>query len=147
MSGSLSRVPVPADARERFAASPVARLGTVDAQGRPHLVPCCFVLDGDTAYSAVDAKPKRSPHLQRLANVRAHPAATLLVDHYEDDWSRLWWVRARGRGRVVTEPAEASRARSLLAVKYPQYAARPPEGAVLAVEISEWRAWQAWSER
>jgi PPOX class probable F420-dependent enzyme len=144
MPGTLACVPVPAEARERFAASPVARLGTVDARGRPHLVPCCFVLDGDIIYSAVDAKPKRSPDLQRLANVRAHPDTTLLVDHYEDDWNQLWWVRARGQGRVVSEASETARARALLAEKYSQYHRRPPMGAVLAVDVNDWRAWQAW---
>jgi PPOX class probable F420-dependent enzyme len=152
MPGTVPAVPVPAEpgvppaaeARDRFAASPVARLGTVDIDGRPHLVPCCFVLHGDVVYSAVDAKPKRSPHLQRLVNVQAHPDTTLLVDHYEDNWQRLWWVRARGHGRVLDEGDEAARARALLAAKYPQYRLRPPEGPVLAVDITEWRAWQAW---
>jgi PPOX class probable F420-dependent enzyme len=144
MAGTVAGVPVPAEARDRFAASPVARLGTVDRRGRPHLVPCCFVLDGEIIYSAVDAKPKRSPDLQRLANVQAHPDTTLLVDHYEDDWNHLWWVRARGQGRVVREPGEAARARALLAAKYTQYQRRPPEGQVLAIDVSDWRAWQAW---
>jgi PPOX class probable F420-dependent enzyme len=102
------------------------------------------VLDGDIVYSAVDAKPKRSPNLQRLANVRANPNTTLLVDHYEEDWSRLWWIRVRGHGRVVTDDHEAAKARALLVAKYSQYRSRPPGGPVLALEISEWRAWQAW---
>ena len=144
MPGTVPSVPVPAGTRERLATARVAHLGTVDAEGRPHLVPCCFVLEEDTVYSAVDGKPKRSPHLQRLANVRAHPDTTLLVDYYEEDWSRLWWVRVRGRGRVVTDAVEADRARALLVAKYAQYRSRPPDGPVLAVEISEWRAWQAW---
>ncbi len=121
----------------------MAHLATVDPEGRPHLVPCCFAMDGDVVYSAVDGKPKRSPNLQRLANVRAHPDTTLLVDHYEDDWNELWWVRVRGFGRVVTDAPEGERARALLVAKYPQYRSHPPEGAVLAVEIREWRAWQA----
>ncbi len=140
MPGTLAGVP---DVRSLVAGASVGRLGTVGIDGRPHLVPCCFVLDGEVLYSAVDAKPKRSPHLQRLANVRANPEVTLLVDHYEDDWSKLWWVRVRGRGRVLEAGEEADRARTQLAGKYPQYVQQPPTGAVLAIDITEWRAWSA----
>jgi PPOX class probable F420-dependent enzyme len=97
----------PAEARRRFAAARVARLATADADGRPHLVPVVFVVEGDCVYSVVDAKPKRTTALRRLANVAENPAAALLVDHYDDaDWGALWWVRAEGRGRVL-EPAPA----------------------------------------
>ena len=89
-------MPPLADARSHFAASPVARLGTVGPDGLPRLVPCCFAVDGEVAYSAVDDKPKRTIRLARLADVADRPLATLLVDHYEDDWTRLWWVRAGG---------------------------------------------------
>src|SRR4051812_13262884 len=82
--------------RRRVAAARVGRLGTSEGDGAPHLVPVCFVLSADTVYSAVDGKPKRTTRLRRLANVRARPAATLLVDEYAEDWSRLWWVRLRG---------------------------------------------------
>jgi PPOX class probable F420-dependent enzyme len=91
----------PDQARQRFAAAGVARLATADAAGRPHIVPVTFAVDGDVVYSAVDAKPKRSTALKRLANVAANPAVALLVDHYADDWNELWWVRAYGTGRVV----------------------------------------------
>ncbi len=133
----------PADGlRARVAAWPVARLGTVGADGAPHVVPCCFVLDGDVAYSAVDAvKPKRSLRLRRLDDVRANSSVCLLVDHYTDDWSELWWVRLDGRGRVVEDGPERERALALLCAKYRQYRDRPPEGAVLAVDITRWRAW------
>jgi PPOX class probable F420-dependent enzyme len=144
MPGTVAAVPTPPDARGRFASAPVARLGTVDEAGRPHIVPCCFVLDGEVVYSAVDHKPKQSLALRRLANVRIHPDTTLLVDHYEYDWTRLWWVWVRGRGRVLEAGDEADRARTLLAGKYTQYRIRPPKGPVLAVDINEWRAWQAW---
>jgi PPOX class probable F420-dependent enzyme len=140
MPGTLAAVP---DVRSLVAAAPVGRLATLGTDGRPHIVPCCFVLDGEVLYSAVDAKPKRSPDLQRLANVRARPDVTLLVDHYEEDWSRLWWVRVRGTGRVLVAGPEADRARSLLAGKYPQYRDQPPTGAVLAIDVTEWRAWSA----
>ena len=127
--------------RQRIADSRVARLATVDADGRPHLVPIVFGLAGDTLYSAVDAKPKRSRTLRRIENARARPDVTILVDHYEEDWRRLWWVRLRGRGRVLVEGEERERALLLLREKYPQYRPEPPEGPVLAVDVTEVREW------
>ena len=125
--------------RTRLADARVARLATVTEEGRPHVVPCCFALDGDTLYSAVDdVKPKATLALRRLANLAAHPAASLLVDHYQEDWSRLWWVRVDGTARVVTEDARAA---ALLSAKYEQYRRRPPPGAVVVLDIESWRAW------
>ena len=92
----------PADARRRFAAARFARLATVRPDGSPHIVPVVFAVDGDVVWTAVDdAKPKRSPRLQRLANLRAEPRCALLVDHEDDDWTRLWWVRADGVAEIV----------------------------------------------
>jgi PPOX class probable F420-dependent enzyme len=119
----------------------VARLATIDPDGRPHLVPIVFVLDGDTLYSAVDRKPKRSRTLRRIENARARPDVTILVDEYEEDWRRLWWIRLRGRARVLDGGAEQERALALLTKKYPQYLAQPPDGPVLAVDVTEVRAW------
>ena len=82
--------------RQRLAGARVARLATLTPDGRPHVVPCCFALVEDTLYSAVDGKPKTTLALRRLDNVRAHPACSLLVDHYADDWAALWWVRVDG---------------------------------------------------
>ena len=112
----------PEEARARFAAARVARLATADAAGRPHLVPIAFAVEGDTVYSAVDAKPKRTRALRRLANVRENPAVALLVDHWEEeDWGALWWVRAEGRGRVLAaEEPEARHAVELLSERYPR---------------------------
>ena len=131
----------PTEARERFVAARVARLATADAAGRPHLVPIVFALDGETIYSAVDAKPKRTTALRRLANVRENPAVAVLVDHYEDDWERLWWVRAEGRARVLDrDDPEAHRAVGLLTARYPQQDAA---GEVLAVDVERWSGWTA----
>jgi PPOX class probable F420-dependent enzyme len=131
----------PTEARERFAAARVARLATADAEGRPHLVPVVFAVRDDTVYSAVDAKPKRTTSLRRLANVTVNPAVSLLVDHYEDDWGRLWWVRADGRGRLLDGSGpEAGRAIELLHERYPQQRAT---GAVLAVDVGRWSGWAA----
>jgi PPOX class probable F420-dependent enzyme len=129
------------EARERFAAARVARLATAGAGCRPHLVPVVFAVRDDTVYSAVDAKPKRTTSLRRLANVAANPAVSLLVDHYEDDWERLWWVRADGQGRVLDGSVlEAARAIELLRERYPQQRAT---GAVLAVDVERWSGWAA----
>jgi PPOX class probable F420-dependent enzyme len=130
----------PAEARERFAAARVARLATADAGGAPHVVPIAFALAGETIYSAVDAKPKRTRALRRLANVRENPAVSLLVDHWdEDDWGALWWARADGRGRVL-DPAEpeARRATLLLSERYPR---QRDAGEVLAVDVERWSGW------
>ena len=129
--------------RRRAGAAPVARLATLDARGRPHLVPCCFALDGDVAYSVVDHKPKRSPALRRLENIRADPAVCLLVDHYEDDWTALWWVRLDGTARVLSDGPEHDRAIAVLCAKYAQYRAVRPSGPVIAVDVTASRSWSA----
>ena len=122
----------------------MARLATADAAGRPHLVPITFAVTGDTVYSAVDAKPKTTMALRRLSNVAANPRVALLADHYEDDWSRLWWVRADGAGRVL-DPGdpEARAAVALLARRYAAYRDQPPAGPVLAVDVDRWSSWSA----
>ena len=131
------------DLRSRVAAQRVARLATLDPDGRPHLVPIVFALVGDTLYSAVDAKPKRSRTLRRIENARARPDVTVLVDHYVDDWAELWWVRLRGRARVLDGGDEAERALAALTAKYELYAQDAPGLPVLAVDIGEWRSWSA----
>ena len=128
--------------RERVKAARIGRLTTVDERGRPHLVPICFALDGETLYSAVDEKPKRSKQLKRLENIRRRPEVTVLVDHYEEDWSRLWWVRLDGTATVVEEGPERERALELLGAKYHQYRTEPPTGPVIALRIGRWRGWQ-----
>ena len=133
-----------ADLRRRVAAARVARLATIEADGSAHLVPICFVLDDATIFSAVDGKPKRSRDLRRLRNVRERPVATVLVDHYEEDWTRLWWARIRGTARVLEAgAAEEERAIDLLVAKYPQYRDARPAGPVLAVTLDECRGWEA----
>lgn len=127
--------------RQRVAAARVGRLATTRPDGRPHVVVCCFALDGEAVYSVVDDKPKTTTRLQRLRNVEANPSASLLVDHYDDDWSTLWWVRLDGTARIVTGGSDYHDAIDLLVEKYTQYRARRPVGPVLALEITTWRAW------
>jgi PPOX class probable F420-dependent enzyme len=129
------------DLAARVREARVARLATIDEDGRPHLVPFCFALEGETVYSAIDWKPKRSRELRRLRNIRERGWATVLVDHYEEDWTALWWVRLRGRARVLDDGEEFGRALAVLAEKYPQYRRKPPPGPVIAVDVSEWRSW------
>lgn len=129
--------------RRQAEAAPVARLGTVDAAGRPHLVPCCFAFSGDTAYQVVDHKPKRSTALRRLDNIAANPVACLLVDHYGDDWSTLWWVRFDGGARLLVDGPEHASAITALCAKYEQYRATPPSGTVLALDVASVRSWSA----
>jgi PPOX class probable F420-dependent enzyme len=130
-----------AELRGRVREARVGRLGTVRRDGRPHLVPVCFVLVGDVVYSAVDHKPKRSVRLRRLANLRANPAACLLVDGYDEDWARLWWVRVDGTGQVLEAPPDEALA--ALAAKYPQYAAHTPAGPTIALTVDRWSGWAA----
>ena len=131
------------EARRRVGAARVGHLGTVTGRGRPHLVPCCFVVDGDRLHSAVDAKPKSTLALRRLANLAANAASALLVDHYEEDWAALWWVRVDGRGRVAEDAGERARALTLLAAKYEQYRRTPPPGPVLTIDAERWSWWEA----
>jgi PPOX class probable F420-dependent enzyme len=101
------------------------------------------VLEGDLLYSAVDEKPKRTKRLRRLDNIRARPAVTILVDHYEEDWSRLWWVRLRGEGQVLETGPQREHALARLAEKYEQYQRELPTGAVIVMRVHEWRYWSA----
>jgi PPOX class probable F420-dependent enzyme len=131
------------EARRRFGAAPVARLATVRPDGRPHLVPIVFVLDGDRIVTIVDSKPKRSSNLQRLRNIRVHPDVSVIVDHYEDEWSRLWWVRADGRARILEAGPEYQTAIRLLTTTHPPYRAMPPVGAAVVIEVRSWHGWAA----
>jgi PPOX class probable F420-dependent enzyme len=127
-------------ARDRFGAARVARLATTDEHGHPHLVPLVFALERATIYSAVDAKPKSSTALRRLANISVNSRVSLLVDHYDDDWTRLWWARADGTARVSADGGPAA---GLLAQRYRQYREAPPGGPVIAVEVERWSGWSA----
>lgn len=134
----------PAEQRARLAAAPVARLATVRADGTPRLVPITFALVEGLVCSAVDeVKPKRSTRLARLDDVRRDPRVGLVVDHYEDDWSALWWVRVDGTAEVHEAGPLRERALAELQAKYPLYAAAPPAGALLVITPSRWSGWTA----
>jgi PPOX class probable F420-dependent enzyme len=133
------------DAAKRLEAARVGRLATVTPQGRPHVVPFVFALVRDgrelRIYWAVDRKPKRSGRLRRLENLERNPAAEVLVDSYDEDWSRLWWVRARGNGRIVADADERASALAALAAKYPRYETEPPAGPVVAIDVERVSSW------
>ena len=124
---------------ERFAGCRVARLATAGPDGVPHLVPIVFSVLGDLIVTAVDAKPKRTRNLRRLANIAANPRVSVLADHYEDDWSRLWWVRADGVARILESSPVGLAA---LTERYPQYRATPPPGPFLEITVERWSAWE-----
>lgn len=127
--------------RNRFGRARVGRLATANAEGRPHLVPLCFVLVDDRIVSVVDAKPKRTQQLRRLSNIRAQPWVSVLVDEYDEDWSRLWWVRADGTARVVESGPERESAVDSLTAKYPQYREQRPAGPVVEITVDRWVGW------
>lgn len=131
-------------ARERLEKARVGRLATTTSTGRPHIVPVVFALVGNTVWTAVDAKPKTTRSLRRLANIESNPRVSLLVDQYEDDWTALWWVRIDGDATVERVDAEEGRlALSALAAKYPQYAAQAPPGPLIRIAVSKWTSWSA----
>jgi PPOX class probable F420-dependent enzyme len=127
----------PEEARARFAAARVARLATAG----PHVVPICFAVAGDVIWSAVDdAKAKRTRSLKRLRNIAEDPRVSLVADHYEEDWSRLWWARADGTARVIDDAPDAL---ALLCERYEQYAAAPPPGPFVEITVTRWSGWAA----
>ncbi|HME48237.1 TIGR03668 family PPOX class F420-dependent oxidoreductase [Mycobacterium sp.] len=129
--------------RARFEQAPVAQLATVSPGGAPHLVPVVFALLDDTVYTAVDAKRKTTKRLRRLANIEANPRVCLLVDHYDDDWTQLWWVRVDGVAAVHYGGEEMGTGYYLLRRKYPQYQRIALDGPVITVEARRWSAWSA----
>jgi PPOX class probable F420-dependent enzyme len=131
------------EARRRFGAARVARLATVSDSGQPHLVPITFALEDERLFCAVDAKPKSTPQLRRLVNIRANPLVSALADHYEEDWRLLWCARADGRGEVLTDPGAMAGPIALLAERYPQYAQQPPDGPVISILVARWSGWAA----
>ena len=128
---------------DRFADARSARLSTVAADGRPHIVPIVFVCVSGHIYSAVDHKPKKSTDLKRLRNIVANPRVSVLVDHYDDDWSSLWWARIDGAARVLESGPTFVRALDLLVDKYEQYGDLRPSGPVIDIEIERITGWSA----
>ena len=131
------------DAAESFAAAPVAVLATVDSESVPHVVPVVFAVTGGVVYTAVDAKRKTTRRLRRLANIAANPKVSMLVDHYDDDWSQLWWVRLDGLAEVHDSGEQMAIGYAVLRRKYPQYERMALDGPVVTVDVKHWSSWQA----
>jgi PPOX class probable F420-dependent enzyme len=131
------------DAPAAFAESPVAMLATVGVDGVPHVVPVVFAVHDDVFYTAVDAKRKSTRKLRRLANIEDNPKVSMLVDHYDDDWSQLWWVRADGVAAIHQSGEEMAAGYALLRRKYPQYQRIALDGPVVTVDVQKWSSWQA----
>lgn len=133
----------PDDAAEMFAGAPVAMLATVGPDGDPHIVPVVFAVSDGIVYTAVDAKRKSTKRLRRLANIAAHPSVSMLVDHYDEDWKHLWWVRADGLAQVHESGEEMAVGYALLRRKYPQYQRIALDGPVVTVAVQRWSSWHA----
>ncbi|GAC1656477.1 MAG: TIGR03668 family PPOX class F420-dependent oxidoreductase [Candidatus Dormibacteraceae bacterium] len=131
----------PEQMRRLAAAARVGRLAGVREDGRPHVVPICFAFDGASFFSAVDDKPKRTRNLLRLENIRSRPGVELVIDHYEEDWSRAWWVRVAGDARVFDSGPERDRALAALAEKYEQYRRSSPPGPAIVITPRRWSGW------
>ncbi|MBI4840759.1 MAG: TIGR03668 family PPOX class F420-dependent oxidoreductase [candidate division NC10 bacterium] len=127
----------------------VARLASASAEGEPHVIPVCFVFDGTCLYSAIDSKPKRVaiPRLRRLQNLQANPRASLVVDHYEEDWARLRYILVTGRAEILEAGPDRDRALALLREKYPQYRAMADfgQGPVIRLIPDRVRSWRGGS--
>ncbi|MCX4094297.1 TIGR03668 family PPOX class F420-dependent oxidoreductase [Nocardia sp. alder85J] len=133
------------EAWRRFRAARVARLATVGADGVPHLVPVTFAVSpppgAATVVIAVDHKPKTTTNLRRLRNITATGRACILADEYDEDWTRLWWVRLDGRADVMTGAAGRVAPIEWLVAKYPQYQGNTPEGPVIRIEADTITGW------
>jgi len=121
-----------------FQAHRIGHLATADAAGAPHLVPICFVYDGQAIYSAIDHKPKRRTGygMKRIRNIVDNPQVAFLVHHYEEDWQRLYYVMVRGTASILESGDERQQALTLLEAKYGQYRERQlSHGEGLVIKI------------
>ena len=129
--------------RSRINSAMVARLATVGRDGRPHIVPITFAPDDNALYFAIDFKPKKTADLQRLRNIEANPSVSVLVDHYEADWTKLWWVRVDGSARIVIDGALFENGIALLTQRYAPYRSARPVGPVVAIAVERMTGWSA----
>lgn len=122
----------------------VAYLATADRGAVPHVVPVCFVLAAATLYITIDDKPKRvaGRALKRIRNIAENPAVAVVVDRYDEDWTRLGWVMLHGRAEILSEGSEHDEAQARLRSRYPQLAAmRIARHPVIAVRIERTTSW------
>ena len=132
------------DQRQFLDGQRVARLATADSGGRPHVIPICFVVVGNTVYFSVDEKPKRKSRapLKRIANMRENPSVALVFDHYDEDWEQLGWVMVQGRAEELASGDEHDRAQASLRARYRQLAGMRIEALpVVAIRIEHAASW------
>jgi PPOX class probable F420-dependent enzyme len=132
---------LPGWARELVVSARVARLGLLDERDRPRVLPVTFAVFEDALWTAIDRKPKRSAEPARVRRLRRRPEATLLVDAYFDDWSRLEWVELSGRVSIL-DASDAGDAVEALAAKYSQYRTEPPPGPLLRLSPEGFACWR-----
>lgn len=132
-----------AEALAKLTSKPTGHLATVDGNGLPHVVVVTYAVVGGNVVTAVDQKPKSTRDLKRLRNIEETRAASFLVDHYEDDWSQLWWVRVDGPASILRDGEVFEQALDALVEKYPQYQDSRPRGPVIAVSQSKVNWWSA----
>jgi PPOX class probable F420-dependent enzyme len=133
---------LPGWAQQLLAEARVARLGYVDEDDHPRVLPVTFAVAAGSVWSAIDEKPKRSAEPARLRHLRRRPEAALLVDLYDDDWSRLAWVQLLGTVDVLSADS-APEAMKALARKYVPYAERTPPGPLLRLSVDRTRQWRS----
>lgn len=131
------------EALARLGEARSGHLATVRPDGRPHIVVITFAISDERIVTAVDHKPKTTVRLQRLVNVETNPWASFLADSYDEDWSRLWWVRVDGNVVVWEDGEERASALEALAAKYDQYRERPPHGPVIAISQGRVSYWES----
>jgi PPOX class probable F420-dependent enzyme len=129
------------ECRARAGRERVARLATTGAEMLPHLVPVTFALTGDVVVTAVDQKPKTTTDLRRLRNIADNPRVALLWDRYDEDWTRLWWVRGDGVADVVHTGDRWDAAVAALRERYAQYRESPPRGPAVLITVGSWSGW------
>jgi PPOX class probable F420-dependent enzyme len=130
-------------AERRFlAACRVGHLATADGRAQPHVVPVCYAVSGASLYVTVDEKPKREAPLKRLRNIAENPAVAVVVDRYDEDWTRLGWVMLRGEAEILARGAEHDEAQTLLRTRYPQLEAmRIADLPAIALRIARVASW------
>ena len=122
----------------------VARFATADPGGQPHIVPICYAVSGDSVYFTIDEKPKRltGKPLKRIRNLQQNPHVALMVDRYDEDWTRLGWVMVQGEAALLDNGEEHSKAQRLLKARYPQLdEMQISELPVIAIRIKRVVSW------
>jgi PPOX class probable F420-dependent enzyme len=136
-----------------LSAWPLARLATTNVDGSPHQVPIVFTWHSDCFWSPIDGKPKQNNQLLRVVNALANPTGSILIDNYEEDWSRLWWIRAKIEISVIELTAASTNVQETAAevvgklkAKYPQYGSTEvlsEPATMLSMSPTAWTSWCA----